>query len=54
MANNKIKKVSIATFCQCEMCKVFFEVQGKRSKFCGRVCRDKDSYARKKERRASV
>lgn len=46
---NKVEKVAITSFCQCNMCKEFFEVHGKRSKFCSRKCRDRASYINKKK-----
>ena len=44
----KSRKVKILIYCLCEMCGKYFEVSGvKRSKYCGRSCRDRDYYVRK-------
>ena len=38
----------IRIYCRCEICEGIFDVTGrKRSRFCGKGCRDKDYYRRK-------
>lgn len=43
-----INKGVISVYCKCEVCSSYFDVTGKkRSRFCGKKCRDKDFYRRK-------
>jgi hypothetical protein len=49
MKRVKIDKERIQIYCKCEICEVMFDVTGrKRSRFCGKGCRDKDYYRRNK------
>lgn len=49
MKRVKVEKEQIRIYCRCEICEVMFDVTGrKRSRFCGKGCRDKDYYRRNK------
>ena len=49
MKRVKIEREQIRIYCRCEICEGMFDVTGReRSRFCGKGCRDKDYYRRKK------
>lgn len=38
----KIRKFDIKLYCKCDICKDYFEIEHKRSRFCSNKCRQKN------------